>query len=1365
MKLLVADNGCVRQATGQLLHTYLRLPVLFEAFGAGAASVPHHLAVEQLGGSWLPNASAAPALSTTPEGGFMAAGHGGAEGGQEVAERKAGEEAVKSCESKLVQELRTLMEPQGAGSGADQRSAQQPMSPTASFNPGSEARASVLHVAASLVGRLRNSFVSLVPLLMVVGSLGRDELEMRATASQALGDIAARAGTTPAALLLHSPSTKGVLDYVGRHIADSPRLLPELSRLLQMDDSALARAIVPHVIGWLCLHRKADALATLAELLGTTSQALFANYADHAIAYAFWVGNQRIGDFVEFVDALMAPQDDDFISVTKVTAKDVAQQVIWQAGLPLHWDGTYDPPSDIVACSHDYLDELAKIMGLTGTSPTHPAPPSPPDHANAPTRAAELLSGHPVANLLKDFGDSFKGAPPPPPPPPLPPPSPPTPRQAGPPSIQAQALPAQQLPTPTPAHPHPAAAGGDDWVSHIMAVLTAALRDVRSPVVKLQALTAWRGVCGGAGRGGSDADGAHLWCRWVAVVLLPALEEGGAGQGLAVAILEDLVLTHRSHTAAALARMPPLPSLPGLERLHGVLGREQGSGQQGKHLKLLISALEHESLAVRHSGLGELRGFLTKQRKWVGNLLSAALGMDGCMERSRRRGGWGGGGGLAGGLAAEPSSVRPALLSCWSPHGLLAALLRDTPCALTWPPLPLVDGGIDGQGVARMAVTRHLVRILTTTSDLGTLEFVSYAIQARDRAILQHYSQFPTSGSRPPKTTPRSNAAASATAAAAASASAGTESVMGVAALVREDSDASAQIADDAAAPRGRGRSDAGTGALQQMSSAGSGLTAGLGPAGTGPVLFGSRQFSCRRWLELWLRGMIKASTGPCQPAFNALATCLKFDLPLMLYALPQVVFKRGGTGQPCSSGLHQGGDSRIAVSRQPVCWGGSSSRGGRGGAGQGGPMDPGGGAPGASTGSSRVPRQPPAWAAQRSLDVWGGGGGGPGGPGGGPVPELELYLQGLFTLLDVLSRYPPRLGHRHASRPDSATNSGASGAGAGTSPVAKVAAFLDGIPKQQLAQAALRCGAHARALQYYETWVRSVQGGGLNPAACNSNIQYTSSQVSFLLAVYGQLEEPDGIAGLVQLRPGGLTPPLTRSPPPSPPPPHPLTSGAADQVHPPLPSPPHLPLRLLSRPVPTSLLRPTWPAAAAPYSSAFLPYCPTDQLPPSFHPASTQLPPAPALVQILAAEKAGAWGESHGAVRAALTHSSQAAAPPDNSPGLPLAPACGCSWWGGGGGGKRGSRPEPVPAASSPGLLALSGWGLGGWGGEVQGGGAAGGLGMLSGTGLSPLQQGALRGMLHLGHLQALMKQVDGLLARLLPGAPQPAPPPWQQR
>lgn len=123
------------------------------------------------------------------------------------------------------------------------------------------------------------------------------------------------------------------------------------------------------------------------------------------------------------------------------------------------------------------------------------------------------------------------------------------------------------------------------------------------------------------------------------------------------------------------------------------------------------------------------------------------------------------------------------------------------------------------------------------------------------------------------------------------------------------------------------------------------------------------------------------------------------------------------------------------------------------------------------------------------------------------------------------------------------------------------------------------RCGSYARALQYFETYVRDKHGGGLNPsaynggctsydyddvscsagdvpapcgvthipfihtccasAACCVNVLYYSPsvvcpdrapavlvrllagpsagllQVSFLLEVYGQLEEPDGLAGM----------------------------------------------------------------------------------------------------------------------------------------------------------------------------------------------------------------------------------------------------------
>jgi hypothetical protein len=60
------------------------------------------------------------------------------------------------------------------------------------------------------------------------------------------------------------------------------------------------------------------------------------------------------------------------------------------------------------------------------------------------------------------------------------------------------------------------------------------------------------------------------------------------------------------------------------------------------------------------------------------------------------------------------------------------------------------------------------------------------------------------------------------------------------------------------------------------------------------------------------------------------------------------------------------------------------------------------------------------------------------------------------------------------------------------------------------------RCGAYARALQCYETYVRQVHGGGLNPAAVPASgaVAYQYGEVSFLLEVYSGLEEPDGLTG-----------------------------------------------------------------------------------------------------------------------------------------------------------------------------------------------------------------------------------------------------------
>lgn len=63
--------------------------------------------------------------------------------------------------------------------------------------------------------------------------------------------------------------------------------------------------------------------------------------------------------------------------------------------------------------------------------------------------------------------------------------------------------------------------------------------------------------------------------------------------------------------------------------------------------------------------------------------------------------------------------------------------------------------------------------------------------------------------------------------------------------------------------------------------------------------------------------------------------------------------------------------------------------------------------------------------------------------------------------------------------------------------PSKRVALLLDSIPVELLARAAFQCGAHARALLYFETHVRAKDNGALNPAALRS-ASYSDEEVSF---------------------------------------------------------------------------------------------------------------------------------------------------------------------------------------------------------------------------------------------------------------------------
>ncbi|KAL0053239.1 hypothetical protein WJX82_003001 [Trebouxia sp. C0006] len=135
---------------------------------------------------------------------------------------------------------------------------------------------------------------------------------------------------------------------------------------------------------------------------------------------------------------------------------------------------------------------------------------------------------------------------------------------------------------------------------------------------------------------------------------------------------------------------------------------------------------------------------------------------------------------------------------------------------------------------------------------------------------------------------------------------------------------------------------------------------------------------------------------------------------------------------------------------------------------------------------------------------------------GAGAHKEGELCVQAIFLLLDVLKKWAEETKGTAAW-----SASGAPGASSGpTSSAQDVHQLLASIPQDLLAQAAAQCGAHARALLHYETHLRSKEGGGLNPVA-HKNIYYSDDEVSFLQEVYGKLEEPDGLAGLLRLRQG----------------------------------------------------------------------------------------------------------------------------------------------------------------------------------------------------------------------------------------------------
>jgi len=179
-----------------------------------------------------------------------------------------------------------------------------------------------------------------------------------------------------------------------------------------------------------------------------------------------------------------------------------------------------------------------------------------------------------------------------------------------------------------------------------------------------------------------------------------------------------------------------------------------------------------------------------------------------------------------------------------------------------------------------------------------------------------------------------------------------------------------------------------------------------------------------------------------------------------------------------------------------------------------------------------------------------GGGNGGNAGDeeaSGAEQGRVQLSVQAIFVLLDTLGKWESRMSVFQRAEQGRAARYAY--AGDFDDKRRLTSGLLKHISHRELAEAAFRCGAFARALMYFERHLRArhardVGGGGVALGAwrADERVQFARDEIEFLHKIFAALDttEPDGLEGVARVRAqhdGGVSTGvrLGRVPPPPP--------------------------------------------------------------------------------------------------------------------------------------------------------------------------------------------------------------------------------------
>ena len=563
-----------------------------------------------------------------------------------------------------------------------------------------------------------------------------------------------------------------------------------------------------------------------------------------------------------------------------------------------------------------------------------------------------------------------------------------------------------------------------------------------------------------------------------------------ASHDAAVDLVTFLVLGTGTALKGHLGSLPTLPAVPALKLVIAAIQAERGTLALHQRLDALAQGLRHESLAVRAIAAAEATREVrlcppgavadafathpTEANGFLAALLSCCTG-DGRASAAQR-------------------AAHAAALSCLGELGALdpaRVSLLPTPPPRAFVPSDTVFGA--------SLIENHVARLMRGAADPHTLDVAAYVCQE----VLRHFRDAkqvagPSGG---PPGTPATRGGGAGGAAGGAGRRSSASAAPGAAQQPQQASDFDAlwqmlrPETQELIAPCLNSK--------YFVTSQGV-----VAPAPGSAPLFSLRpELAYRRWLQLWCRGLIAfGASSPRAGLFKAVTSILRFDIGTMLVLLPHLVL---------AAVCHGGPGARAQVAAEIVA---------------------------VLSEAAGVADMPTSGGDSVSL-------------GAGVLPPAAtgrsaLAAQTVFTLLDQLaawladSRAARSMAKMQAaatapakkpSAPLGGALAAAAGAGNGTqggggrsggdTDETAIADFLKDIPKVLCAQAAASVGAAARALQYYEDHLRrrNKNLGLNNPAsyhgATPANVPTSEAEVSFLGALYRQLEQPDALAALPKLR------------------------------------------------------------------------------------------------------------------------------------------------------------------------------------------------------------------------------------------------------